>query len=184
MALEKQRMYRKNIDGTKDLIYRESSSDVVKHGSSTVEGELNKLNTSTTNLSTNKMNSTKGTALDKFTDIFVGECSIGTSGHTKLPNGMILQWGECKGTGAVSFPIPFPNACLQVFIDGMLSTSSSPIYKTLSCAFGFNKVNFTAVTYGYHDLGAQGTAQASMMYKNIVGSANFQGFSRWYAIGY
>ncbi|GEM_PF-2535723 len=98
--------------------------------------------------------------------------------------GLIIQWGNCRGTSAVTFPITFPNACLQVFIDGQLSTDSSPIYHTLSCAFGFNKSNFTVVSYGYIELGVPGTAQANFMYKNIVGSASFNGNSRWLAIGY
>lgn len=43
--------------------------------------------------------------------------TLATNGYTKLPNGMILQWGEfVMGTGwyVVPFVIPFPNACLNI----------------------------------------------------------------------
>lgn len=46
MALEKQRMYRKNIDGTKDLIYRETSSDLVKHGDTDLNTKINGIDSS------------------------------------------------------------------------------------------------------------------------------------------
>jgi phage-related tail fiber protein len=37
------------------------------------------------------------------------------NGYTKLPNGMILQWGEVVDDGATkTFPITFPNACLVI----------------------------------------------------------------------
>lgn len=48
--------------------------------------------------------------------------SLGSSGWTKFPNGLIIQWGRTqfinKGTGApVTFPIVFPNrACTVVLI--------------------------------------------------------------------
>lgn len=44
--------------------------------------------------------------------------SLGTSGYQKLPGGLIIQWGwVSNGGGAavgVTFPIAFPNACINV----------------------------------------------------------------------
>lgn len=45
--------------------------------------------------------------------------SLASRGYQKLPGGLILQWGyDAASTGgtAVSYPIAFPNACLQVLI--------------------------------------------------------------------
>jgi hypothetical protein len=46
-----------------------------------------------------------------------GNQSLSASGYQKLPGGLIMQWGTFSQTGAsttVSFPISFPNACLNV----------------------------------------------------------------------
>lgn len=42
--------------------------------------------------------------------------SLATNGYAKLPNGLILQWGQVAVTGqtTVNFPIEFPNACFGV----------------------------------------------------------------------
>lgn len=43
--------------------------------------------------------------------------SLGGNGYQKLPGGLIMQWGSFSQTGSstsVSFPISFPNACLNV----------------------------------------------------------------------
>jgi len=39
-----------------------------------------------------------------------------TNGYQKLPSGLIIQWGAgstTSGTGSITFPIAFPNACLH-----------------------------------------------------------------------
>lgn len=36
------------------------------------------------------------------------------TGWTKLPNGLIIQWGRSTGTSPVKFPLKFPNACYTV----------------------------------------------------------------------
>jgi hypothetical protein len=46
-----------------------------------------------------------------------GNQSLSGNGYQKLPGGLIMQWGTFSQTGAsttVSFPISFPNACLNV----------------------------------------------------------------------
>ena len=43
--------------------------------------------------------------------------SIAEDGYVKFDNGLILQWGEeaaSSGNITVTFPLPFPNACLNV----------------------------------------------------------------------
>lgn len=56
-----------------------------------------------------------------FKDVWIGPCSKSTNGHTKLPNGMIMQWGTVAGSMSngfkqlwVNFPITFPNTCHAV----------------------------------------------------------------------
>lgn len=42
--------------------------------------------------------------------------SKGGNGYTKLPNGIILQWGRVTGAGTITatFPIAFPNDCINI----------------------------------------------------------------------
>ena len=43
--------------------------------------------------------------------------SMAEDGYVKFDNGLILQWGEeaaSSGNITVTFPLPFPNACLNV----------------------------------------------------------------------
>lgn len=52
--------------------------------------------------------------------------SLAANGYQKLPSGLIIQWGEVsqssgtEGSTSITFPIAFPNACLQVIpgLDG------------------------------------------------------------------
>lgn len=43
---------------------------------------------------------------------------LGSNGYQKLPGGLFIQWGAAgaigNGTVSISFPVAFPNACLQV----------------------------------------------------------------------
>jgi len=54
----------------------------------------------------------------------------GTDGYVKLPGGVILQWGKSNtsasgGVTSVTFPIAFPNACLNVTSSRILVTTGS-----------------------------------------------------------
>jgi hypothetical protein len=54
--------------------------------------------------------------------------SIGTNGYVKLPGGLILQWGtKPAGTADViiTFPLPFPTACLAVVGTSSFAVSTS-----------------------------------------------------------
>ncbi|MFW6242864.1 MAG: gp53-like domain-containing protein, partial [bacterium] len=37
-----------------------------------------------------------------------------TNGYRKFEDGLIMQWGHASAQGTISFPISFPNSCLQV----------------------------------------------------------------------
>jgi len=48
-------------------------------------------------------------------------CDLSENGYTRLPNGLIIQWGKYAGSGSygwawITFPITFPNACLGVWV--------------------------------------------------------------------
>lgn len=53
----------------------------------------------------------------------LGTSSLGTNGYTRLPNGLILQWGVTgnigqDSSGSVTFPIAFPSAVYCITITG------------------------------------------------------------------
>lgn len=78
--------------------------------------------------------------------------ALSTNGYQRFggPGGLILQWGEgstnSSGSGTISFPIAFPNLCLQVIASatntgqttpqtyiittGVLSRTGLPVYST------------------------------------------------------
>ncbi|MBB5444660.1 hypothetical protein HDG38_003289 [Paraburkholderia sp. WSM4177] len=72
--------------------------------------------------------------------------SIGSSGYTKLPNGMIFQWssGVSSGTGSpnltITFPLAFPNACL-----GAAAITSGG--NTIASVNGLSKTAASLTTY-------------------------------------
>jgi len=53
-------------------------------------------------------------------DVYFGDYSKSTNGYTKLPNGLILQWGKyvtnSNNPVTITFPISFPNAVFSVVI--------------------------------------------------------------------
>ncbi|MDB5822154.1 MAG: hypothetical protein JWR21_858 [Herminiimonas sp.] len=58
------------------------------------------------------------------------------AGYQKLPGGLIIQWGSqtIGNATAIGFPIPFPNACLQVVICDGASTAYSCAAGTLTAS--------------------------------------------------
>ena len=57
--------------------------------------------------------------LDRFGEFYIGGYSKEPNGYTKLPNGLIMQWGRStiqddKWGVQAHYPINFPNACLNV----------------------------------------------------------------------
>ena len=59
-----------------------------------------------------------GSALQALSDFTGSNVSLAASGYQKLPSGLIIQWGATGvitggSSVAVTFPIAFPNACLN-----------------------------------------------------------------------
>lgn len=104
----------------------------------------------------------------KFADEFPAS-ALG-SGYTKLPNGLILQWGYYSNTALPlgagtwwqspnqNFPIPFPNACLFM-------TGSSNLNFVIAQAVIISKSQY-----------------AGRFSQNTTGALNVDLF--WFAIGY
>lgn len=107
------------------------------------------------------------------------------TGEVTLIGGLIVKWGTFKGSGDVVFTKPFPNNCLIVLASPMAAHTSEPPYVPKSgVTGGWDKTKFTSVTYGYDIVGANGDTIQNLAYKSTVSSANFQGTSRWIAIGF
>jgi len=59
--------------------------------------------------------------------------SLTANGYVKLPGGLIIQWGKVAGAAGVigvTFPIPFPTAC--VGIQGMIKNISPSLIITVN----------------------------------------------------
>ncbi|MDR5729326.1 MAG: phage tail protein [Terriglobia bacterium] len=82
--------------------------------------------------------------------------SITGNGYTKLPNGLIIQWGTATATGANSFPIPFPNVCFSVTANFAAGNSSNSYVVTtlLNSLSAFTLYAFNSTT----GAGLSGTA--------------------------
>lgn len=81
----------------------------------------------------NQFNATVASTDFSFIDDYTGSNqSLTTNGYQKFPGGLIIQWGEADDTDLfVAFPIPFPNACLNVVMnlkDVTYGSAFSPIY--------------------------------------------------------
>jgi hypothetical protein len=85
--------------------------------------------------------------------------SISTNGYVKLSNGLIIQWGR-SATGsdstAVTFPIAFPTACLNVSVSYNADVASSSnaysgkvrTYTTTGATFATNGAPFFWIAIG------------------------------------
>jgi hypothetical protein len=73
-----------------------------------------------------------------------GAAQIATPGYQKLPSGLIIQWGQatCAAgtTSSTTFPIAFPNACLNVMASGFNASGNTQAYVTVN---GRNSTVFT-----------------------------------------
>lgn len=100
--------------------------------------------------------------------------SLAASGYQKLPSGLIVQWGQLSitllaggYTASVTFPVSFPNACLQVFPCGHFTNGDSSA----------NADNFRAATY------ARSATGASFEYE-CINTQNTGSTLEYFAIGY
>lgn len=70
--------------------------------------------------------------------------SAGSNGYVQLPNGLIIQWGQ-SGVGqsdyAQTFPIAFPNTCLQVIANVAYDAMPNNAYVGISVS-QFTKTSF------------------------------------------
>lgn len=103
-----------------------------------------------------------------------GTSSKTTNGYVILPNGLIMQWGVNQaavgtyGMGTITFPIPFPTACLNVQITQQIQT-----YYGGGAAFENGiKINGSPTNTQF------------IFYVNYGGSQGQGSFQSWFAIGY
>ncbi len=61
--------------------------------------------------------------------VSVSSPSLGSASYVKTPGGLILCWGNgtrtTEGSETVTFPITFPNQCLNVLISGRISAGTT-----------------------------------------------------------
>lgn len=75
-----------------------------------------------------------------------GTVSLGTSGYTRLPNGLIIQWGKtslASGTRPITFPYTFPNGILTCNATKSSTSSWGP-----STGIAFNKITNSGAEIG------------------------------------
>jgi hypothetical protein len=58
------------------------------------------------------------------------QSSLGVNGYTYLPNGLIFQWGTGTSNNTITFPVTFPNACLNATAVMGVSTNK---YENIFC---------------------------------------------------
>ncbi len=98
------------------------------------------------------------------------------NGYLKLPNGLILQWGKVasgwpgEGPYTVTFPVTFPNKCLNTQITVLSDGRKGSVNLDITIPVGtVRPVSFDAL---FNGIGYQGST-----------AADFKGFY-WFAIGY
>lgn len=81
----------------------------------------------------------------RWKDVWVGDFLKADSGYTKLPNGLILQWGKTTTVntpatpGWTVFPIVFPNNCFTV-VCSIIDYNPVNISVRATSKLGFNHV--------------------------------------------
>lgn len=109
------------------------------------------VNTSTANMGNVLTELSQCTKLTQF------EVSLAGNGYQKLPNGLIVQWGNITtsasvGNNAVSFPITFPTVCASISL-GFVLTATANYYMTgtnTKTTTGFNIYNPQAAALGHY----------------------------------
>lgn len=84
----------------------------------------------------------------------IGECSKTMNGYTKLPNGIIIQWGSTSSTASsvsVTFPIAFTAAPIVIPhspLDGVgIAVSATTTSATFTISSGSINVRYIAIGY-------------------------------------
>lgn len=124
-----------------------SSGGAAVTGNSTVAGTLAVTSTLTA------ANGTSGTQVVNFGQF---PATLGTTGTTTLPNGLIMKWGTgaiFSGVGSVTYATPFPNATLTVQLTissgSAAATQNALIVGAAVTAAGFPAYGQTASTLSF-----------------------------------
>lgn len=117
-----------------------------------------------------------GSGANQIPDMSLFASNQAATGYQKLPGGLIIQWGTTgfsaasTGIATTTFPIMFPNACLQISLTEMTTISGSTPYTGVN-AWGSDT---TLTTTGFSATCANRISQAA-----AVAEA-----ARYIAIGY
>lgn len=120
-----------------------------------------------------KLNITDFTAIKNAINMHLSQKSFTDNGYTKLPNGLILQWGLINAKGGKAdtarFNIAFPNKCLFATI------SANSLYvgagSNIALITAISNTNFTFTSYGVTEEG---------VFRYAYGKATYF----YFAIGY
>jgi hypothetical protein len=128
----------------------------------------------TGNTSNITIDSTSGiTFPDVTTQTSAGTVSKATPGYTKLPNGLIMQWGttpfNVSGVATFNFPIAFPSAFL--FINASVSRGSTLSGYLMSTQIGATSTTGATIIGNYTTGGS-------------VAALSSNESAAWIAIGY
>lgn len=110
-----------------------------------------------------KLNVTDFTAIKNAINMHLSQKSFAGNGYTKLPNGLILQWGKTN-VSKVIFPIAFPTKVLS-------ATCNTFTQSVLAVANCFNISNTGFESGGHYCTGPQWYSNSTIE-------------KYWFAIGY
>lgn len=148
------------------VIYQSAKNILERIGSVFAKDDLSNVDDSTI---LDKIKNVDGNGSGLDADLLRGlpadfSCSKNSNGYTKLPNGLILQWGMgttgSSGAITVTFPITFPNYCFS------LSAIAYGGVDTNVMVNNANNTEFDTTTFKSDG--------------NLWGNRNF----KWIAIGY
>ena len=101
-----------------------------------------------------------GSATVPWDDIFLKGVSKGTNGYSRLPNGLILQWGtgwtttDTVNPHYTAFPLKFNTAVLGVVCTGLTEGSSNYVSIVALNVYGFNtRSNFNGHNFKWIAIG-------------------------------
>lgn len=152
---------------TTNAVTATSHTHAISGASTSVKGVVELATNAETLAGTDAAKAVTPAALASFTK------SLGTDGYARLPGGMILQWGRISlannenTVGTLTFPLAFPNACLQVVttVEGNSTASNDALE-------------------AYLITGSISKTSASVRFGSSGSSWNATNYVRYIAIGY
>jgi hypothetical protein len=174
--------------GGDNIIYVDSSSISLPKASTTVLGAIkigdglsansvtgvaNVVKASTTQLGGIKVGSgLSANPVDGQLDVLPMPTLLSSNGYSKLPNGLLMQWGSAGGASSnpstVAFPLSFPNSCFSVVITNNVGPSNVAPTQDAIATFNITLTGFKFRTNAGNTGGYNGNAGGPM----------------WQAIGY